>query len=90
MGFLDTGNNLYDIYKHRPIIIVNKKYERDDRFLLVPYNTVSGDGLLKCVKPKYIVVDNNVVRNVLVAFSDNIRFIDGVDVILHKDVMKGE
>lgn len=90
MGFLDTGNNLYDIYKHRPIIIVNKKYERDDRFLLVPYNTVSGDGLLKCVKPKYIVVDNNVIRNVLVAFSDNIRFIDGVDVILHKDVMKGE
>ena len=90
MGFVDTGNNLYDIYKHRPIIIVDKKYEVDDKYLLVPYNTVSGEGLLKCVKPKYIVVENNIIKNVLVGFSDSIKFIDGVEVILHKDVMKGE
>lgn len=90
MGFMDTGNNLYDIYKHRPIIIVSRKYERDDKYLLVPYNTASGEGLLKCVKPKYIVVNNNIIKNVLVGFSDRIKLIDGVDVILHKDVMKGE
>ena len=90
IGFMDTGNNLYDIYKHRPIIIVNKKYERDDKYLLVPYNTASGEGLLRCVKPKYIVINNNKISNVLVGFSDNIKFIDGVEVLLHRDVMKGE
>ena len=90
IGFMDTGNNLYDIYKHRPVIIANKKYERDDKYLLVPYNTTLGEGLLKCVKPKYIVINNNIIKNVLVGFSDNIKFIDGVEVILHKDVMKGE
>lgn len=90
IGFMDTGNNLYDIYRHRPIILVNKKYERDDKYLLVPYSTASGEGLLRCIKPKYIDINNNKITNVLVGFSDNIKLMDGVDVILHKDVMKGE
>lgn len=90
MGFLDTGNNLYDPYKHRPIILVNKKYERDDKYILVPYNTLSGEGLLKCIKPQYISINNKIINNVLIGFSDNIKLIDGVDVILHKEVMRGE
>lgn len=89
-GFVDTGNNLYDPYKRRPIIIVNKKYERDDKYIIVPYNTASGSGILRCVKPKYISIDDNIVKNVLVGYSSNIKLIDGIDVILHKDVMKGE
>ncbi len=90
IGFVDTGNNLYDPYKKRPIILVNKKYERDDKYIIVPYNTASGEGLLRCIKPKYISIDGKIVNNVLIAYSDNIKLIDGVDVILHKDVMKGE
>ena len=90
VGFLDTGNNLYDPYKRRPIILVNKKYERNDKYVLVPYNTASSDGLLKCIKPKYIKINNNIITNLLVGFSDNIKLIDGVDVILHKKIMRGE
>jgi len=90
IGFVDTGNNLYDPYKKRPIILVSKKYERDDKYIIVPYNTASGEGLLKCIKPKYIVINNNKITNVLVGFSSNIKLIDGIDVILHRDVMKGE
>ena len=90
VGFVDTGNNLYDPYKHRPIILVNKKYEKGDKYILVPYHTLSGDGLLKCIKPKYICINNQIINNVLIGFSDNINLIDGVDVILHKKVMKGE
>ena len=90
MGFMDTGNNLYDPYKKRPIILVDKKYERENSYVLVPYHTASGNGLLRCIKPKYVVIENNIIKNVLVGFSDNIKFIDGVEVILHKDVMKGE
>lgn len=89
IGFIDTGNNLYDPYKHRPIILINKKYEKDD-FLIVPYNTLSGEGLLKCIKPKYVYIEGiGYIYNLLVGFADNIKFIDGVDVILHKDIMKG-
>ena len=36
IGFVDTGNNLYDPYKKRPIILVSSKYIREDNYILVP------------------------------------------------------
>ena len=90
IGFVDTGNNLYDPYKHRPIILVDIKYQVDKKYILVPYYTASSSGLLKCIKAKYISIDSNIIPNVLVAFSNNIKLEDGVEVILHKDLMKGE
>ena len=90
VGFVDTGNNLYDPYKKRPVILVSSKYAIDDDFILVPYYTASGDGLLKCVKPDKLYINGvEYNRNVLVGFSDSPKFIDGVDVILHKEIMKG-
>ena len=90
IGFIDTGNNLYDPYKKRPIILISNKYYRDDNFILVPYHTLSGNGLLKCIKPDIIFIEGIGYKgNVLVGFSDSPNLIDGIDVILHKDVMKG-
>lgn len=90
IGFVDTGNNLYDPYKKRPIILVSSRYKREDNFILVPYHTLSGDGLLKCIKPDIIFIEGIGYKgNVLIAFSDSPNLINGVDVILHKDVMKG-
>lgn len=90
VGFVDTGNNLYDPYKKRPIILVSSRYKREDSFILVPYHTLSGDGLLKCIKPDIIFIEGIGYKgNVLIAFSDSPNLINGVDVILHKDVMKG-
>lgn len=90
IGFVDTGNNLYDIYKKRPVIIASNKYRVEDNFILVPYHTLAGDGLLECVKPNCVFIDGNICKkNILVAFSNNFSFMDGVDVILHKDLMKG-
>ena len=89
-SFVDTGNNLYDPYKKRPIILVSNKYIRDDKFILVPYHTISGEGLLKCIKPDIIFIDGIEYKdNVLVSFSDSPNLIEGIDVILHKDFMKG-
>lgn len=88
-GFIDTGNNLYDPYKKRPIILVSSKYKRDGKFILVPYRTASGNGLLKCIKPYNILIEGVSYRNVLIAFLDSPILIDGVDVILHKDLVKG-
>ncbi len=90
VGFMDTGNNLYDPYKKRPIILVSSKYYREDNFILVPFSTVDSHGMLKCIKINGIYIDKKKCkREVLVAFCDNPILIDGVDVILHKDVMKG-
>lgn len=51
---------------------------------------MSGEGLLKCIKPDIIFIDEIGYKgNVLIGFSESPKFIDGVDVILHKDIMKG-
>ena len=90
IGFVDTGNNLYDSYKKRPVIIVHNKYIKEDKYILVPYHTINGNGLLKCIKPDIIFIDGIGYKgNVLIGFSDSFNFGDGVDVILHKDIMKG-
>ena len=88
LGFLDTGNNLYDPYLHRPIILLSTKYNNYDKVILVPYHTVSSEGLLKCIKPLYVKVEDNIYHNVLVGLSDK-KIKDGIEVILHKDLMKG-
>ena len=90
IGFVDTGNNLYDPYKKRPIILVSNKYKKEDNFILVPYFTAGGEGLLKCIKPDKIFIEGvGYQSNLLIGFSDSPKLIDGVDVILHKDLMKG-
>ena len=90
IGFLDTGNNLYDPYKKRPIILVDKKYQKEDKFILVPYHTINGEGLLKCIKPEKVYIEKiGYKTNLLVAFSSSPSTINGVEVLLHKDLMKG-
>ena len=90
IGFVDTGNNLYDQYKKRPIIFISNKYYHEDSFILVPFSTVDSHGILKCIKVNSIYIDNvKCKKEALVAFTENPILIDGVDVILHKDLMKG-
>ena len=67
IGFIDTGNNLYDPYKKRPVIIVPNKYIKEDKYILVPYHTINGNGLLKCIKPDIIFMDDQTVES---AYSD--------------------
>ena len=90
IGFVDTGNNLYDPYKKRPIILVSNKYYYEDNFILVPFSTIDNHGMLKCIKASRIYIDKKEVKKeVLVAFSNSPILINGVDVILHKDIMRG-
>lgn len=88
-GYLDTGNKLYDTYKHRPVVIVNKriKYNIED-IIYVPYSSVNNNGLLKCIKADKIIINNYVFKNYLVALSDKKINIDGINCILHSK-MKG-
>ena len=91
-GFLDTGNNLYDQYKKRPIILINKDLIKDynPRFILVPCKTINKNSLLKCFRIKKIVINGkNIEKEVLVGISDNLFNIEGVDLLLHSKITEG-
>lgn len=87
-AFLDTGNKLRDQYKNRPIILVNTdkiKFDYESS-ILVPYSTVSGDGILKClVVDKIIINDEKVINKPLVGLANDKFHIDGIDMILNNE-----
>lgn len=92
-GFLDTGNNLFDPYKKRPIIVINKNILKGykPRCLLVPCLTVNKESMLKCFKIKKLVINKEVIEEeVLVGISDNNFGLEGVDLLLHKKIIKGD
>lgn len=89
-GYLDTGNNLYDMYKHRGIILVNLKLKfNDEELIYTPYNTLNHDGIIKCIKVDKIYINKYEFNNYLVGLSEEEFKIDGINCILHNS-MKGK
>ena len=89
-AFLDTGNKLIDPYKRRPIILVKKSLINidDKKILLVPYNTVNNNDLLKCIIPHKIYIHNIGYRsNFLIGLMDEVN-IEGVDCILNSKLLE--
>lgn len=90
-SFLDTGNKLVSPYNKSPVILVNKKIIKniDDNYIYIPYSTVSGEGILKCIKVDKVIIEGIGKReNVLVGLTDNIK-IDDVDCILNMKLLEG-
>ena len=75
-GFLDTGNKLIDPYFHRPIILLSKKYIdlRGKKVIYVPFSSLNNNGLLKCIIPEYILIDNKKYNKVLIGISENLSY----------------
>lgn len=89
-AFLDTGNKLIDPYKRRPIILINKSLIdiTKQKIILVPYNTVNNNGLLKCIIPEKIFIQEIGYRtNFLVGIMEEIN-IEGVDCILNSKLLE--
>ena len=90
-GFLDTGNNLYDPYTNSPIIVLNKFILKDykPRCVLVPIYTINNKSFMKCFKVKKIVINNHIInKKCLIGISDNNFNLDGIDLLLHKKIIK--
>lgn len=85
-GFLDTGNKLIDPYFHRPIILVNKKYInlKNRKIIYVPFSSLNNNGLLKCIIPEYILIDNVRYDKCLIGISENLRY----DCILNERIFE--
>lgn len=88
-SFLDTGNKLIDPYRKWPIILLNEDIIKFDyKTILVPYHTVNGNGLLKCIKPNKIYIEGIGYKSKLLIGISPIN-IDGVDCILNEKLLEG-
>lgn len=68
LGYLDTGNTLKDPYKNRPVIITDTKLIDFNikKCILVPYETISNKGLIKCIKPDKVIINEKEFKNCLI------------------------
>ena len=80
-AFLDTGNKLVCPITKKPIILVEKK------IIYVPYSSLNNHNLLKCIKPKYIIIENKKIKNVLIGLSEEKFQIPGINCILNERVI---
>lgn len=92
-GFLDTGNTLRDPYTKSPVILINKKkiiYDINEfGMMLVPYKTITEEGLLPCVKAEKIKIDACKEKTgVLIGMMKEEILVNGVDCILHPDLLE--
>lgn len=89
-AFLDSGNKLKDQYKKRPIILANtdKLDFSYENCILVPYTTVNGEGVIKCIKVDKIVIDKKtVVKSPLIGLVKDSFNIEGIDMILNNETI---
>lgn len=84
-GFLDTGNNLK--YLKNNVILLDKRKMIFDikKYLLIPYETISGSNILQAFKPDKVIIDGKNCKNILVGIINQVD-IDGVDVILNNNI----
>ena len=66
-GFIDTGNRLIDPISKKSVVLVNLKIN-SDRFIYVPYKALNYDGIIKCIKPDKLII-NNKEFNCLIGIS---------------------
>ena len=88
-AFLDTGNKLIDPYSRKPIILLKKALikEKDQRKLLVPYNTVNNHSLLECIIPDKINIEGvGDKKKLLIGLIEETN-IEGIDCILNEKLL---
>lgn len=88
-AFLDTGNRLVSPVAKIPIVIVKKaKIKEIKDYIIVPYNTMSGSSLIKCVKVEKFEIDNKIInKKVLLGLIDSFEM-EGIDCILNPLLME--
>lgn len=90
-AFLDTGNCLVDPYFGRPIILMNEKEWKDDtNSILVPIYTACETSMLKCIKlDKLEIIGHGEKKNVLLGLTKQPLVMEGIDVLLQKQLLEG-
>jgi len=88
VGFCDSGNTL--TYKNKPVILATKeKVDTRRKTFFLPYKTVQGISLLKCISLKEVWVEGRRWKNVYLGIMDEDIQIDGIDFLLHNSMLGG-
>lgn len=67
-GIIDTGNQLKSIFSNKGIILVNLKVQ-SDKILYIPYKALNVEGIIPCIKPDRIIINNKEITNCLIGLS---------------------
>ena len=67
-GFIDTGNRLKDNISNKDIIITNLKI-KSKRILYVPYKALNTNGVIPCIMPEKVIINNKEFNNLLIGLS---------------------
>lgn len=89
LAYLDTGNQLYDPYFHKPIILLyDVNLNIHQKKIYIPYQTLEHSGILEGFRADKIVLENGkVIERPIVAISKERFRIEGVEMLLHKDYL---
>lgn len=82
-AILDTGNNLTDPYKKRPIILIDEKIKpKRKKIIYVPYKALNTQGVIPCILPDKVIINNKEFKNILIGLSTDKFSLNGVSCIL--------
>ena len=94
-GYIDTGNNLSSYIGNKMVFISNnlkvKKELNYNPIYIVPFNTINSTGIIKCIKPKYVEVEEyGKFNNILIGYMDKKFSLENAQVILNKKILEGK
>ena len=83
---------LIDPVTKKPIILINKKKLKGSIHIrspmYVPFHSLNHHGLLECIKPKYIMINNIKLTNYLIGLSEESFKLNGVDCLLNYKILE--
>ena len=80
-GFIDTGNKLESPISKKSVILVNLKIS-SNKLIYIPYKALNTSGVIPCIKPDKIIVNNKIISNCLVGLSHDKFELNGCNCIL--------
>lgn len=82
-GMIDTGNELKDPYTKKSIILVNLNIDYTKyKYLFVPYNALNTQGIIPCIKPDKVIIEDKIYKDYLIGLSKDKFNLHGVECIL--------
>lgn len=80
-GFIDTGNRLISNYKNEVVILTNLNIDTK-RLIYVPYKALNTSGVIPCIRPDRVVINNKEFNDCLIGLSKSKFSISGINCIL--------
>ena len=84
-GYLDSGNHLKSPFSHKAVILVNLEIPVSN-LIYVPYHALNSSGVIPCVRPEKVLVNQKEIHNCLIGFSKSHFQLEGCNCILPNQI----